>query len=652
MDFIKKWKKELLLISFLIILFMIVSSLASFIFIKLLGVSIGFNPFNIYKYLNAYPENETVIKFAKSSFFVSILILIALIFLSYFAFKKKQKLHGDAKLASFTEMIKKGLLPKLKDRGNGLIIGKVRRNIFSAFQYLFFKGAQFAIVIAPTRSGKGVGFVIPNLYTYPNSAVVLDIKQENWDLTSKYRAEVLKNECFLFNPMCVDFKSHKYNPLDAISKDPLFRVHDVQKIGQMLYPIPKDGDDIFMSTARNLFNGIVLMLIETGQEVNLGNVLDQVTEGDGQEYLGNIIKAQEAKGEPLSDFCVRALNSYVSMASDNTRAGCIGNFRTALSLWNNPLVREVTSSSDFSFDDLRKKKMSIYIGVTPDNLDDLQPLLNLFFQQLINMNLKELPEQNPELKHDVLLLMDEFTALGRIPVLMKGVAYIAGYGLRLVPIVQDVDQIRSVYGDREAKNFINNIACYIAFPPSKKDVESAESLSKSLGYVTVKSQSRDIRKRSQGSESDHQRALFLPQEVTSIGEDKAIIIVDNMNPIISNRLRYFEEDFFLEKFSKISGKNVKGMEIKELAQKGYYSAEIPTLEIARKNEEKKENTSPYISKYLAELIGTTKGVLNAFNLKEFLIKKYKSIDIDSKDKESVLRYIDGMVRDSLYKENI
>ena len=448
--------------------------------------------------------------------------------------------------------------------------------------------------------------------------------------------------------MATNFKTHRYNPLDYISKDPIFRVHDVQKIGHMLYPAPQEGDDIWSSTSRSLVNGLVLMLIETGQPVNLGNVLDQVSNGDGQKYLQDIINKREGMGKPLSDFCIRALNAYVSMSSENTRSGVIGNFRTSLQLWNNPLVRASTEASDFSFDDLRTKKMSIYVGVTPNNLEDLQPLLNLFFQQLIDINLKELPEQNPDIKHDVLLLMDEFTALGKIPVLMKGVAYIAGYGLRLLPIIQNLDQLRSVYGDRDANNFIQNIACYIVFPPSKKDVESAKQLSESLGYITVKSRSTDLKKRTQGSESDHQRALFLPQEITSLGQDKSIIIIDNMNPIIAKKIKYYEEDFFLNKFAEISGKKVSGFDIKNLAQTGAYSAHVPLLEMAKDFQEEHKEDGINLGKNLQKFLYNIDSILNGFKLKELLIKKSEMIAVDREDENSIFSHIDDLINTALY----
>lgn len=644
----------LLAAAFLILICMWI---ASFVFVSVLGVNLNPTPLTLIQYINAYPDNKTVIKAAQAGGFAGVITPILIAFLIFFLMKKKQSLFGDAQLANIKEIKENGLVANFKKLGNSVFIGKIKQGFF-AFIMLVFKGAQFLIVVAPTRSGKGVSFVIPNLLTYLNSIVVLDIKQENWGITSKVRKYILKNECFLFNPMARDFKTHRYNPLGYINADSdIFRVHDTQKIGQMLYPAPEKGDDIWASTARNLFVGIVLMLIETGQKVNLGNVLDQASQGDGQKYLQDIIDKQKAIGKPLSKECEQALNAYVSMASENTRSGVLGHFRTSLQLWSNPLVRAATEENDFNFNDLRKKKMSIYVGAKPNDLDDLQPLLNLFFQQLIDENLQELPEDNPkELKHDVLLLMDEFTSIGKIPSLMKGVAYIAGYGLRLAPIIQSMTQLRSVYGEDDANTFVQNIACYIAFPPSKKDIKGAKDLSESLGYLTVKSQSRDLKKRTQGSESDHQRALFLPQEITSIGQNKSIVIIDNMNPIIANKIAYYDDPFFVKRLEVVSGVKATGFDIKKNAQLGLYAEEIPVLDIAskylNKNDKEEEKNASNLGKNLQRFLHNTESVLNGFKLKNLLIKQASDSIVDAESESSILDYIDNLIDTALYEDKV
>jgi type IV secretion system protein VirD4 len=139
--------------------------------------------------------------------------------------------------------------------------------------------------------------------------------------------------------------------------------------------------------------------------------------------------------------------------ADQTRSGVIGGFRARLELWMNLLVDVATSGNDFDLREVRKRRMSIYLGVTPDNLERMAPLRNLFFQQLIALNTRELPSQNKAIRHRCLLLMDEFTAIGKIPILAKGIGYIAGYGLRMMPIIQSPAQLAEAYGREAAQSF-------------------------------------------------------------------------------------------------------------------------------------------------------------------------------------------------------
>lgn len=441
----------------------------------------------------------------------------------------KNKLFGDARFASGSEIKKAGLLGD-----KGIIVGRFHG------KYLMFGGQQHAIISAPTRSGKGVGIVIPNLLNWPESVVVLDIKQENWDITSGYRKKY-GQQCFLFNPAAADYRTHRYNPLAYISEDPNFRIDDVQKIANMLFPDEDGVDVIWTATPRSLFLGIVLMLAESPEkQLTLGQVVrETLVDGDGAKYFAKLINQRAAAGKPYSGTCVRALNSYVSISAENTRAGVITSFRSRLELWINPLVDAATSANDFDLRDVRKKKMSIYLGVTPDNLERMAPLLNLFFQQLIDLNTRELPSQNDALKYSCMLLMDEFTAIGKVGVLSKGISYIAGYNLRMLPIIQSPNQLVEVYGEDVAQTFTTNHALNIIYPPKASETQTAKDISEWLGNQTVKAVSKSRSNnmfKSEGntnSTSEQSRALMLPQEITSLGAGKELVIMENVRPILA-----------------------------------------------------------------------------------------------------------------------
>ena len=502
--------------------------------------------------------------------------------LALFLKPSRRSLHGDARFASAREIRKAGLT------GNrGIIVGK------KGSGYLMFDGSQHVLLSAPTRSGKGVSVVIPNLLTWPESCVVLDIKRENWDITSGYRRKY-GQRCYLFNPGASDGRTHRYNPLGYISEDPGKRIDDIQKIANMIFPDVQGTDPIWTATPRSLFLGVVLFLLESpGKPVTLGQVLrETLTDGDGKDYFDKAAKDRRDCGNGLSGACVRGLQSYTSIASENTRSGIMTSFRSRLELWMNPAIDAATSENDFDLRDLRKRKMSIFIGITPDNLERMAPLINLFFQQLVDLNTRELPSQNPDLKYTCLLLMDEFTSMGKVNILSKGISFIAGYGLRMMPIIQSPAQLTDVYGREAAETFRTNHALNIVFPPKASETESSRDISEWLGYTTTKSASKsrntEIFKRRNSSESvsDQRRALLLPQEITSLGEEAELIVLENVLPIQAKKVRYFADAKFMDRLKEISpslsaiGSRLhKKQEMNEAMRAGEVGAPVPQLSI-------------------------------------------------------------------------
>lgn len=541
----------------------------------------------LYQYWYYYRENAAVLSLIYKACAIALAIVLLPLLVIFLAPSKK-KLFGEARFAKRYDIQKAGLLGD-----NGIIVGQL------GSRYLMFGGQQHAIISAPTRSGKGVGIVIPNLLNWPESVVVLDIKQENWDITSGYRQKH-GQECYLFNPAAADYRTHRYNPLAYINADPNFRIDDVQKIANMLFPDVQGTDVIWTATPRGLFLGIVLYLAETpGMPVTLGQVVrETLKEGDGSQYFARVINDRAAAGIPLSNACVRALNSYISISAENTRAGIMTSFRSRLELWMNPIVDAATSANDFDLRDVRKKRMSVYLGVTPDNLERMAPLLNLFFQQLIDLNTRELPNQNKQIKHSCLLLMDEFTAIGKIGILSKGISYIAGYGLRMLPIIQSPSQLVDVYGADAAQTFTTNHALNIIFPPKASETQTAKDISEWIGYETVKTVSKSRSNRlfkkenDSNNTSEQQRALMLPQEITSLGQRRELIIMENVPPILADKVIYYKDAVFVDRLKKISktlrilgSKLPTQQEMDDAVGLGELAARVPRIDIEAHHKE-------------------------------------------------------------------
>ncbi|MGR4875266.1 type IV secretory system conjugative DNA transfer family protein [Pseudoxanthomonas sp. LARHCG66] len=456
-----------------------------------------------------------------------------------FKLRSHRNLHGRARFAGMVDVARKGFLGS---RDDGIVVGQLNGKL------LRLPGQQFVILAAPTRSGKGVGVVIPNLLDYRESAVVLDIKQENFDLTSGWRQSI-GHEVYLFNPFAEDRRTHRWNPMTYVSPDPAFRVSDLQSIAAMLYPDADDKDKFWVSQARNAFLAFSLYLFEryerdrSAEKPTLGAVL-RVASGDGGElkpYLQKLVQAPF-----LSSHAQTAFAGLLSQA-DVTFASIIGSFREPLNPWLNPVLDAATSADDFRLDDVRRRRMTIYVGIQPNKLAESRLIVNLFFSQLINVNTKVLPQNDASLKHQCLLLMDEFTAIGRVDIIAKAVAYMAGYNLRLLPIIQSMAQLDAVYGKEVSRTIITNHALQIIYAP--REQQDANDYSEMLGYTTIRRRAR-TRSHGQGRNvSDNEvlekRALMLPQELKAMGPEKEIVLYEGLaHPILCRKVRYYQDGYF------------------------------------------------------------------------------------------------------------
>ena len=427
-------------------------------------------------------------------------------------------------------------------------------------EYLCYGGYQFVMLAAPTRSGKGVGVVIPNCLNYSDSLVVLDIKLENFDKTAGFRAKS-GQEVYLFAPYdecaterqpgkAAPMRTHRYNPLGYVSEDPVDRIGDIDSIAQAFYNNPNSKDKFFDEQAKDLFRGITLLVLETpGIPHTLGEVFRQ-SSGYGKalpEHLNEMIEKAKAEGRPYSDECVAAI-SRVCTLSDNTFAGVKGSMQVPLMPWANARVDAATSANDFDLRDVRKRRMTIYVGITPNKLAEAKNIINLFFDQLINLNTKTLPQQDKSLKYQCLMILDEFTAAGKINQIAQSISYQAGYNMRVLTIIQNKSQLEDVYGKPGALTLMSNHALMIMYAPSPVVQSDANEYSEMLGYQTVKNTSHSRSFGKQGSRSDstsdQKRALMLPQELKEMDMWEEIVSLEHTKPIRCAKIKYFEDPTF------------------------------------------------------------------------------------------------------------
>ena len=454
--------------------------------------------------------------------------------------KQNRPLHGAARFANTAEIRKAGLLDPKGGLDKTILVGKKNG------RYLTYGGYQFVILAAPTRSGKGVGIVVPNCLNYSDSLVVLDIKGENFDITSGFRAKH-GQKVYLFAPFDEAGVTHRYNPLEYISDDPAQRLGDIDAIGTALYSGGNQNDKFWSENAKDLFRGLCLFVLERKDlPKTFGEILRQAS-GKGKplkEYIFEELKKAQDTGHPFSNACIDCLNRVLSN-SENTLAGIVATFGTPLLIFQNPRVDLATSANDFDLREVRRERTSIYFKMPPNKLKAGSVLVNLFFDQLLNLNTRVLPSQDKTLKQQCLVLLDEMTSIGKVAMIAQAVSYMAGYNMRLLTIIQNKSQLEDVYGKAGALTLLSNHALMVMYAPSPTVQSDAQEYSEMLGYETVKSRSRTSSMQSSStSTSDQRRALMLPQEIRELGQTREIVSLENCKPILCDKIRYYEDPDF------------------------------------------------------------------------------------------------------------
>jgi type IV secretion system protein VirD4 len=453
---------------------------------------------------------------------------------------RKRSLHGDARFATMREIARAGLFSE-----SGFYLGRVGR------RDLVLGGQQGVLLSAPPRSDKGTAIVIPNLLTWPGSVVCLDLKLENWTITAGYRRRC-GQDVFLFDPLNEAGDTACWNCLSYVSQDPNLRINDVQHIGAILYPDIPGADPFWSAGARSLFLGVTLYVLETPSlPPTLGEVLRQGMASDSEGFSHHwkrIIEGRQTGRFPLSLQCVRALSDVIDLAPV-TASSIRKTFTSRLDLLANPLLDRATSRNDFDLRELRRRALSIYIGIRPADLHRLKPLLNLFIEQAIGLQTKTLPEHDLTLKHQVAIILDEAPAIGRIPILAESIAYLPGFNVRILLVVQALSQLRDVYGAQTAETMMKSLAVRIAYAP--KDFGEANELSQEMGNATVRARTiskplfglfdKHGRRSRSVSISEQKRPLLLPQEIKELGRDREILIYEGLRPILAKKNRYFQD---------------------------------------------------------------------------------------------------------------
>ncbi|ACQ96147.1 conjugal transfer protein TraG [Burkholderia pseudomallei] len=453
---------------------------------------------------------------------------------------KRVTTYGSARWAEAADIRKAGL-----DQPAGVFLGLHRG------QYLRHDGPEHVLTFAPTRSGKGVGLVIPTLLSWPASAVIHDIKGENWQITAGWRARF--SHCLLFNP--ADPKSAAYNPLLEVRRG-AHEVRDVQNIADIL--VDPEGAlerrNHWEKTSHALLVGAILHVLYAGEDKTLRGVTNFLSDPvcPFELTLHRMMTTRHLGDAPHP--VVASAAREVLNKSDNERSGVLSTAMSFLGLYRDPTVAEVTSRCDWRIADLIASEypVSLYLVVPPSDISRTKPLIRLILNQ-IGRRLTESLDGTDGIarKHRLLLMLDEFPALGRLDFFESALAFMAGYGLRAFLIAQSLNQIDRAYGQNHS--ILDH--CHVRVTFATNDERTAKRISETLGTSTELRAQRNYAGHRLApwlghlmvSRQETARPLLTPGEVMQLPPDDALVMVSSVAPIKAKKLRYYADANFKQR---------------------------------------------------------------------------------------------------------
>lgn len=364
-------------------------------------------------------------------------------------------------------------------------------------KYLYDSSYFSTVLFANVGYGKGIGFVIPNLLSWQESAIIHDVESEGYDLTRHYRENILKQKIYRFNPL--DNNSNCYNPLDWLSVNNLDLFNEVDKIISIL--ITKD--DFISIKAKNLLKALILSLIKE-KKATFGEIVRILKTEDLENYFS---KTKDTN------------NLLKSFLEEKDKKQIILVALESLKLWENPIIDKITSKSDFNIADFNENPNTLYVNTNVNNIEYLQPLFKIFYQQCISILTTKRSS-----KKGVLLILDEIHTIGKIPNLINSLAYTRGFKLKVCLITTSIDKLKQVYNENEVNDIFSICGIFITYGFSSINTAN-------MFYNAI---------------SNEDIAL---QDIVNIDRKEEIIIYDRIN-IKCNKIKYYSDKDFLDKVPK------------------------------------------------------------------------------------------------------
>jgi type IV secretion system protein VirD4 len=446
--------------------------------------------------------------------------------------------YGSARWARPDEMKAASLLGP-----DGVVLGR------HEISYLRHDGPEHVLCFAPTRSGKGVGLVVPTLLTWPGSAIVHDIKGENWQLTAGFRAQ--HGRALLFDPTNGD--SSAYNPLLEVRRGE-WEVRDVQNVADVL--VDPEGSlerrNHWEKTSHSLLVGAILHVLYAEADKTLAGVAAFLSDPNRpiETTLWAMMTTRHL-GEVGPHPVVASAARELLNKSDNERSGVLSTAMSFLGLYRDPVVARVTRQCDWRIADLVSdpRPATLYLVVPPSDISRTKPLIRLVLNQIGRRLTEELRPTGR--RHRMLLMLDEFPALGRLDFFESALAFMAGYGIKSFLIAQSLNQIEKAYGANNS--ILDN--CHVRVSFATNDERTAKRVSDALGAATEMKAMKNYAGHRLSpwlghlmvSRSETARPLLTPGEIMQLPPSDEIVMMSGLHPIRAKKARYYEDRRFAER---------------------------------------------------------------------------------------------------------
>ena len=440
--------------------------------------------------------------------------------------------YGTARWADRQEIKTAGLFDD-----KGVVLGQFNN------EYLRHDGPEHVLCFAPTRSGKGVGLVIPTLLTWPGSAIVHDIKGENWTLTAGYRSGF--SRVLLFDP--TNANSAAYNPLLEVRRG-VCEVRDVQNVADVL--VDPEGSlekrNHWEKTSHSLLVGAILHVLYAEPDKTLAGVAAFLSDPKRsfESTLAAMMMTPHLGDDGVHPVVASAARELLNK-SENERSGVLSTAMSFLGLYRDPVVAQVTRQCDWRIADLidAKRPATLYLVIPPSDISRTKPLIRLLLNQIGRRLTEELA---PDAKRQrVLIMLDEFPALGRLDFFESALAFMAGYGMKAFLIAQSLNQIEHAYGQNNA--ILDN--CHVRVCFATNDERTARRVSESLGTATELRAMKNYAGHRLSpwlghlmiSKSETARALLTPGEIQELPATDEIVMMAGAHPIRAKKAQYYRD---------------------------------------------------------------------------------------------------------------